>query len=82
MVFDNLLIGVGADDHTALSSFCSNRPRIELNPVFNSTGFSSATPFTLSITLPALAIAAHKKTLEALAELARRVEKVEKRARK
>jgi hypothetical protein len=32
--------------------------------------------------LPALAIAAHKKTLEALAELARRVEKVEKRARK
>jgi hypothetical protein len=32
--------------------------------------------------LPVLAIAAHKKTLEALAELARRVEKVEKRGRK
>jgi hypothetical protein len=32
--------------------------------------------------LPALAIAAHKKTLEALAELARRVEKMEKKGRK
>ena len=32
--------------------------------------------------LPALAIAAHKKTLEALVELARRVERVEKKGRK
>jgi hypothetical protein len=32
--------------------------------------------------LPALAIAAHKKTLEALAELARRVERVEKGRKK
>ena len=32
--------------------------------------------------LPALAIAAHRKTLEALTELARRVERVEKKGRK
>ena len=32
--------------------------------------------------LPALAIAAHKKTLDALAELARRVEKMERARRK
>jgi hypothetical protein len=32
--------------------------------------------------LPTLAIAAHKKTLEALTELARRLEKVEKARRK
>jgi hypothetical protein len=32
--------------------------------------------------LPALAIAAHQKTLEALAELARRVERIEKARRR